>query len=607
VESVAKILVVDDDPANRQLLVQLLGYGGHTVLEAKGPLEGLDRVRAERPDLLIVDIQMPDMDGYEFVNQVRSEPEIRDSAIMFYTATFDPRRAQGVADTMGVPIVLTKPIDPRKLLSNVDRALQTKTSVMTTALSTKPVISPEFDQAHFRLVADKLTDKVGEARNLSERLTRLVELSLELNVEQDIPSMLETFCRAGCQLVGAGYTAIGIVAPDAVTLDHFVVRGADYVGDLPAPPLKGLLQQLSTAREPICLNSLVCEPLTLGLPRQCGTVRNLLGVPVASRKRSFGWIYFAQKDGDDGFTVDDQHIAKSLAAKLAVGYENVALYLEIRNQAEVLEARVSERTAELMRTNEKLEETRQQQLDMKDQFLAHVSHELRTPLAASDLFVKNLLEGISGQLSVQQREDLQIVLMNIGQLRRMIGDLLEATRADAGTLRVERQEVSLKGLIAETLSTFTLSADTVGLQDNTPSVLPTVYADPQRVRQVLNNLIDNAIKFTPARGTISIGARVVEPEQDFVCVEVADTGRGISSSGKQHVFERMYQERHTNEASRSGLGLGLYLCRLLVERHGGRIWVESEQGRGSTFFFTLPVSPQSRLPDTANRSNVLVQ
>lgn len=592
----AKILVVDDEPANRELLVQLLGYGGHTVLQAKGPLEGLSTVRTERPDLVIVDIQMPEMDGYEFVNQVRSEPEIRESAIMFYTAEFDPRRAQGLADTMGVPFVLTKPIDPRALLSNVERALRTKTP------DAKPEASDEFDHAHFRLVADKLTDKVDEARDLSQRLTRLVELSQALYVEQDLQRMLETFCQTGCQLLECKYTSIGIVAPNAVTIDHFIVRGVDYVGHEAAPPLEGLLRQLWLARDPVCMNSIDCDPLTLGLPQKCGLVRTFLGVAVASPKRSYGWIYFAQKNGD-GFTAGDQQIAKSLAAQLAVAYENMALYLEIRNHAELLEVRVTERTAQLVRSNDELETTRQQQMEMKDQFLAHVSHELRTPLAASHLFIKNLLEGISGDLSAQQREELQIVLVNIGQLRNMIGDLLEATRAGSGTLRIERQDVNLNALIAETLSTFAPTADTITLLNDAPPSLPTVYADPQRISQVLNNLIDNAIEFTPPHGTISINARVAEP---FVCIEVTDTGRGISPIGKQLVFERMYQERQASETSRAGLGLGLYLCRLLVERQGGRIWVESEQTKGSTFFFTLPISAKPR-PVKSEQEQVLAK
>ena len=112
----ATILIIDDD-ANRQLLISLLGYRGHRMLEARSAAEGLTLVRRERPDLTIVDIQMPRMDGYEFVSQLRSEPEISSTLVMFYTATYDPRRAQELAKDLGVSTVLTKPIDPEKLLA----------------------------------------------------------------------------------------------------------------------------------------------------------------------------------------------------------------------------------------------------------------------------------------------------------------------------------------------------------------------------------------------------------------------------------------------------------------------------------------------------------
>src|SRR5690242_18356630 len=119
----ASILVVDDDLANRQLLTSLLGYGGHQTLDAPDGFEGLSLVRSQRPDLVILDIQMPQMDGYEFVRQLRSEPEISETPVMFYTATYDPVRAQTVGAGVGVRSVLGKPFAPETLFDLVDAAL----------------------------------------------------------------------------------------------------------------------------------------------------------------------------------------------------------------------------------------------------------------------------------------------------------------------------------------------------------------------------------------------------------------------------------------------------------------------------------------------------
>ena len=150
----AKILVVDDDAANRGPLVTLLGYRGHTLFQAEGASPAMTLIRREHPDLLIVDIQMPGTNGYEFARQVRREPDIPPCVIMFYTATYDPIRAQVLADEFEAPPILTKPIDPETLGDIVAAALRTRAS------SRAPDSSSDFDLSHLKLVADKLNEKV---------------------------------------------------------------------------------------------------------------------------------------------------------------------------------------------------------------------------------------------------------------------------------------------------------------------------------------------------------------------------------------------------------------------------------------------------------------
>jgi signal transduction histidine kinase len=270
-----------------------------------------------------------------------------------------------------------------------------------------------------------------------------------------------------------------------------------------------------------------------------------------------------------------------------------------------LERLVKERTTELLQSNEQLrhevtqrklaltelEQTRQQQLELKDQFLSHISHELRSPLTAIYQFVTILLDGLAGDLGAQQREHLEIVLRNANQLRAMIEDLLETTRVQTGKLSIEAQPTSMADTIDETISSLRALAGSKGvvLSADVSAHLPPVYADPQRVRQILRNLIENGIKFTPDNGTITIRTYLSDTEHDCICVAVADTGCGISPDEREKIFERLYQGQRAIKSSRKGLGLGLSICRELVSRHGGRIWVESQLGHGSTFFFTLPI------------------
>jgi PAS domain S-box-containing protein len=238
-----------------------------------------------------------------------------------------------------------------------------------------------------------------------------------------------------------------------------------------------------------------------------------------------------------------------------------------------------------------LEAVRQERMTLQEQFLSHVSHELRTPLTAIYFFVTNLLEGVNGDLSSGQRETLESALENINQLKDMVSDLLDISRVDSLKLTVDPRHVYVPELIQEVLRTCRANAKLKDINltaDITPS-LPSAWADRARVRQVLINLIDNAIRFTPERGTVAVRARVFAEDSGFLCLSVVDTGCGISPADCLTVFDRLAQVKSAEESSRKGLGLGLFISKELVTRQGGRIWVESRVHEGSTFSFTLPV------------------
>jgi signal transduction histidine kinase len=244
-----------------------------------------------------------------------------------------------------------------------------------------------------------------------------------------------------------------------------------------------------------------------------------------------------------------------------------------------------------------LDISRKQQLQFKNEFLSHVSHELRTPLTAIHQFVTILLDGLEGNVPPEQREHLQTILRSANQLHSMINDLLEATRAESGKLQVEPRCISISDVIEQAVSMLraTGAAKRIGIEMAVDSRVPLVFADPERVLQILLNLIDNAIKFTPADGSVIIKACLVEPDLDFVYVSVVDTGRGIAPEARPLIFERLYQDPRAIDDSRKGLGLGLYIVHELVRLNGGRVWVESQLGHGSTFAFTLPLFSLSKV------------
>src|SRR5580704_425145 len=244
-----------------------------------------------------------------------------------------------------------------------------------------------------------------------------------------------------------------------------------------------------------------------------------------------------------------------------------------------------------------LEITRKQPLEFKNQFLSHVSHELRTPLTCIHQYVTILLDGLAGPLAPEQTDHLKTVLKSVNQLHAMIRDLLEATRAESGKIRVEPRCISIGELVQQAVAMMRPIAGEkqVGMEIGLDNRIPLVYADPDRILEVLINLADNAIKFTSPEGSVMVRACMVEADTDAVYVSVTDTGRGISPDAKALIFERLYQDPELIDDNRTGLGLGLYICRELVKLHGGKIWVASEPGQGSTFTFTLPVYSLAKL------------
>jgi signal transduction histidine kinase len=237
-----------------------------------------------------------------------------------------------------------------------------------------------------------------------------------------------------------------------------------------------------------------------------------------------------------------------------------------------------------------LETSQRQQLQFKDEFLSHVSHEMRTPLTSIHQFASILFDGLAGPVPAEQREHLETILKSVAQLQAMIHDLLETTRAVSGKVRIEPRGIAVGDVLlaSVTLLRSTAHEKQIDLKLAVDDKLPLVYADFDRVQQVLFNLMGNAIKFTSPGGSILARASLVEIDPGFVYISVSDTGRGISPQAKPSIFERMYQAPEALDNSRTGLGLGLYIAKELVELHDGRISVTSELGKGSTFTFTLP-------------------
>jgi two-component system phosphate regulon sensor histidine kinase PhoR len=221
-------------------------------------------------------------------------------------------------------------------------------------------------------------------------------------------------------------------------------------------------------------------------------------------------------------------------------------------------------------------------------FVANVSHEFKTPLTAIQGFAETLLGGALED-AANSRRFLEIIREHAARLGRLTDDLLKLSRIEAGKLEIELRPVALAEVIASCVDTTRLKADAkqLALEVDCPENLPAVRGDSGLLREILQNLLDNAVQYTPPGGRITVRARAVADGRE-VEVAVEDTGIGILSAEQERIFERFYRVDAARSREAGGTGLGLSIARHLVEAHGGRIGVESEVGKGSRFFFTLP-------------------
>ena len=222
-------------------------------------------------------------------------------------------------------------------------------------------------------------------------------------------------------------------------------------------------------------------------------------------------------------------------------------------------------------------------------FVSMVSHELRTPLNSVHGFIDLLMQGHMGELNAEQKQYLGYAQEGVQQLIAIVEDILFMTRSDTGQFDMKQQEVNFLGLAKQVLRGLQPQAlkASVILNRDIASPSPLLYADPQRIKQVLNNLVSNAIKFTPPGGTVTLRARPYDDR--FVMISVEDTGYGIPPEDRNHVFERFYQSNHHLQSKMGGYGLGLTIAKLIVEQHGGVISLDSTVNHGTTFYFTVPV------------------
>ncbi|MBA5871907.1 MAG: response regulator, partial [Nitrospira sp. CR2.1] len=320
-------------------------------------------------------------------------------------------------------------------------------------------------------------------------------------------------------------------------------------------------------------------------------VKSFITVPLKTHHAILGSLS-VDRTHQQALTQDDLDMLTTLASQVAIALDNAQAYREIESLNAGLEARVRERTAELEAANAQLK-----QMDrLRSKFLAHVSHELRTPLTSIVGFADNMLEGLVGSLNVKQEQYLTRIKANGTRLARMITDLLDLSRVEAGKLVLSFDQISLQTVVTDVIEQLLPLAITKHLQIELQSPDPTllVWADPDRLSQILTNLLDNAIKYTPDGGHIWVDLSVADHEKARIVVR--DNGQGIPPDALPKLFDPFFRVHHQERSQTKGLGLGLAIVKDLVELHGGSIAVHSAVDQGTEFTFTIPLQARTSTP-----------
>ncbi len=332
-------------------------------------------------------------------------------------------------------------------------------------------------------------------------------------------------------------------------------------------------------------------------------------LPLLVKDKLIGIIVLGQKVSKDAYTKEDLRLLEAVTNQASIAVENARLYDEVQEFTRTLQVKVNEQTAELRKKDAVLESNNaqlQQMLKTQSEFLDIASHQLRTPVSVMRGFVEMLQDGTMAKLPKEkQAEFIESASEKGSKLDKIISDILAASELSSQKFAVDNQSpsIQLEDVVDQTVKSFTLEAERreIDLQWKKPaSPLPSVLGNTKFLEHAVSNLISNALKYTPstgmvneARGSRKTKGRVkvtMKPENGAIIICVADNGIGIPKDDIPKLFTKFTRASNATDMYTDGTGLGLYIIKEIVEGHRGKVWVESTEGKGSTFFMSLPTA-----------------
>ena len=529
------VLLIEDNPGDVRLIQEMLtGVRDVEVeLESANQLEsGLDRLALGGIDGLLLDLSLPDSQGLETFRRAQAlEPDV---AIIVLTGLDDEELAVKAVRQGAQDYLVKGEVDSNLLVRSIRYAIERKR-------------------------VQKQTEKQ------MHRLAILREINLAATATLDLRATLDILVERIDLLLPYSAITVRLLNRQSGEFEPVACRNI-YIGDWRAESDHGFIREITECKAPIISTNVQTDQRARETEffRKHGLV-SFVGVPLIAKDELVGILSFYSRE-EHQFTEDEVEFLTTLAGQAAMAIHNAQLYERLKEQAVELE------TANKVKT----------------EFLSIMSHELRTPLGIIMMYAGMVQDRMIGEINEKQERALKQVMNQSDELLTMIKNILEATKVEAKKIKADLDWMSPVSFLNDLRTVYGFSLEkNLTLDWDYPSNLPLIQSDCEKLKQILHNLINNALKFTE-KGSVTVSARYFAEEQKIE-FEVADTGAGIPHEMVPSIFEMFRQLDGSETRTYGGMGLGLYIVKKFTDVLGGDIQVQSEPGKGSTFSVKLPV------------------
>jgi signal transduction histidine kinase len=556
-DTAARVLIVDDEPSVAEVFQEFLASQGYALRLAASGEEAVRMLSEFRPDMILTDLNLPGLSGLEVMRAAKMvDPETCVVVVTGYASAstaIDALR-QGAYD------YVTKPFDLDDVFQIVERGIANRRLRM---LNRRLIEELRQKNEILREHEHELRERVRVA---TQQMTSLYEVGKEISGDLDLDRRMAVICARAAGMSGAPTALLYLRQEQSDAFHPASAHGVPL--DAPDRPAfvigEGFLGTSALEQLPARVEAGNGTP-AVAVPGVAGGCRSALATPLVDESQVIGVLAVIDKPG--GFTAADENFMALFASQSAIAVRNSQLF---------------ERTRSLDR--------------LKSEFVAVVSHEIRTPLTSVKGAVELLADEHYFKNTEQQVKLLTIAHANAERLLVLINDILDFSRLESSSLPMSLELQRLEPIVSQVVQNLRTQLEERGLRLDTvlSPGLPDVLVDGHRIAQVLTNLVSNAIKFSPAGGRIEVCA---EHWNGCVRVGVRDQGEGIAPQDLPKLFRKFSQIDSSATRKAGGTGLGLVICKGIIEQHGGQMAVESTPGEGSSFYFILPpATPASVVP-----------